>query len=93
MEAVSAAPVVIRPDHIQDIFVRGVLDIEDLGDCARVILYVEREPIEQGPVEHYVRAQIVMQWEDMPAAIRMSATFFMRWLKTRARIPLLRLLH
>jgi len=94
LEAVKAAPVVIRPATVTDVYIRGLEDIEDLGDCARFVCYVEQMPLgTQGPVEHHIRAQIVMQWEDVPAALRLAACAFMRKLRLRAQMPFLRLLH
>lgn len=95
MECVQASPVVVRPADVQDIFVRGILDIEDLGDCARFVLYADAAPsLFPGPIEHRVRALIVMQIEDIPSAIRVACGFVIRKLKQRAaNCPLIRLLH
>lgn len=94
MQCVPTSPVVVRPNDVPEIFIRGILEIEDLGDCARFVLYADAAPsLFPGPVEHRVRAQIVMQIDDIPSAIRVAAVFVVRKLKQRAgRLPLIRLL-
>lgn len=94
VEAISAAPAIVRVPQTKDIFIRGIEDVEDLGECARFYLYAEQAPIDvQGPVEHHIRAQIVIQWEDVPCAIRFAALAFLRSLRKRASGPFLHLLH
>jgi hypothetical protein len=77
---------VIEPAYVQDIFVTGIEEIEELGDCARFSLYVDAEPLGyEGPTEHHIRVKIVISIENLPKAIRMAMCFLLRMLRKRCR--------
>lgn len=66
----------IEPVPISDIFVQGIAAIEDLGECARFVLYAEQTIYEAGQARvPVVVAKIVIPNSAIKACIQQAAAF------------------
>ncbi len=93
MSGVVEVPDLIEPVPIADDFVQGIAKIEQIGPCARFVLYAEQGlPELGGATVRVVVGKVVIPIEALPAAIKMAAEFYARCaLRTVAKVVPLRL--
>lgn len=72
---VVKVPALIEPVPIIDDFVQGIACIEQVGPCARFILFSDQTFLESGVATRVVVRKIIIPIDALPAAIKQAADF------------------